>query len=111
MNTIKRSTVRTFLPVSMLLGSLMLSAVLIAPATARADDNNKNKQQNKRYYDKKNKDYHEWNDHEDRAYRTYLQENHQDYREFNKVKRPQQDQYYQWRHEHPDSVLFKLEIK
>ena len=124
MNTPKRTNARIFLFVSMLLSFLMLGAALIAPVAARADnDNNHKKPQVKRYYDKKNhdyhewndneehKDYHEWNDNEDRAYRSYLQENHQDYREFKAVKPPQQQEYFGWRHEHPDSVLFKLEIR
>jgi len=87
----------------------MLGAVLIAPIALRAD--NDHKQQTKRYYDKKHKDYHEWNDNEARAYRSYLQENHQDYRDFRTVKGPQQQAYFGWRHDHPDSVLFKLEVK
>ena len=111
MSTTKRSTVRTFLSV-MLLGSLMLGATLIAPVAARADnDNNHKKPQVKRYYDKQHHDYHEWNDHEDRAYRVYLGEQHQQYREFRKVKPVHQREYFKWRHEHPDSALFKLEIR
>ena len=65
----------------------------------------------KRYYDKKNKDTHEWNDNEDKAYRAYLSENHQEYRDFSKRKAPEQQQYFDWRHEHPDSTLFKVEIR
>jgi hypothetical protein len=111
MNTSKRSTVRTFLSVSVLLSFLMLSTAWFAPVAARADNDNKKQQQNKRYYDEKNHDSHEWNDNENRAYRSYLQENHQEYRDFSKVKAPQQQAYFGWRHEHPDSVLFKLDIR
>ena len=112
MSTTKRSTARIFLSVSMLLGSLMLGAALIAPVAVRADnDKNHKKPQVKRYYDKKNHDYHECNDNEDRAYRAYLQENHRDYREFRILKAPEQQQYFGWRHDHPDSALFKVEIR
>ena len=111
MNAPKRTNARTYLSISMLLGILMLGAALFAPVAARADDNNHKKQQVKRYYDKKNKDYHEWNDNEDHAYRMYLQENHRDYREFRVLRRPEQEQYFGWRHQHPDTTLFKLEIR
>lgn len=112
MDTSKRTNARTFLSISMLLGILMLGAALIAPVAARADnDNHDKKQQVQRYYDKKHHDYHEWNENEDRAYRSYLQENRRDYREFRVVQRPQQQQYFGWRHDHPDSVLFKVETR
>jgi type III secretory pathway component EscR len=82
------------------LGALVLSATLIGPSAARAADGNAHE---KRYYDQVGHDYHTWNDNEDKAYRSYLQEQHQDYRKFNMVKRPQQQQYFKWRHEHPDN--------
>ncbi len=52
-----------------------------------------------------------WNNNEDRAYRAYLQEQHQDYRNFNTAKPDQQQQYFKWRHQHPDSTLFKVEVR
>jgi hypothetical protein len=90
----------------LILGALALSATMIGPVTARAGAPTE-----KRYYDKNGKDYHTWNNNEDRAYRSYLTEQHQDYREFNKVNRNQQQQYFTWRHQHPDNTLFKVEIK
>jgi hypothetical protein len=93
----------------LILGAFALSTVLITPVVAqRADDNN---HQGKRYYDKSGKDYHTWNDNEDRAYRTYLGQQHRDYSDFNRNKRAQQQQYFNWRHQNPDTTLFKLEIK
>lgn len=55
-----------------------------------------------RYYDRNHHDYHEWNDREDRSYRIYLGEHHRDYREFRLTTRRQQDNYWTWRHNHPD---------
>jgi hypothetical protein len=52
-----------------------------------------------------------YDDKEDHAYRVYLGEQHRDYRAFNKNKAAEQQQYFKWRHDHPDHVLFKLEIK
>jgi hypothetical protein len=90
------------------LGGLLLGAALIAPLAVQADDRN---HQEKRYRDRDGRDYHTWNSNEDRAYRQYLVEQHRDYRDFNRVKRNQQQQYFTWRHTHPDTTLFKLEIR
>jgi hypothetical protein len=90
----------------LILTALFAGASLIAPVAIRADDHHE-----KRYYDKDAHDYHAWNDHEDRAYRVYLGEQHRDYREFRKAKASQQRKYFRWRHDHPDNVLFKLEIR
>lgn len=65
----------------------------------------------KRYRDRAGHDYHVYNDDEDRAYRLYLGERHEDYRDFSKIKAAQRDSYFKWRHEHPDSVLFKVEVR
>jgi hypothetical protein len=88
-----------------MLSGLLLGAALVAPVAVSARDHDK------RYYDRDGRDYHEWNDQEDRAYRAYLGEQHQEYREFRRVKPAHQREYFKWRHEHPDSVLFKVEIR
>ena len=92
----------------LILSAFVLSATLIGPVVAQADDKN---HQEKRYYDRDGHDYHTWNSNEDHAYRTYLQEQHRDYREFSRVNRGQQQQYFKWRHTHPDSALIKVEIR
>jgi type III secretory pathway component EscR len=92
----------------LILTAFALSAALIAPVAARADDRN---HQDKRYYDKHGKDYHTWNNNEDRAYRQYLTDQHRDYRDFNRTNRSQQQQYFTWRHNHDDNSLFKVEIR
>ena len=53
-------------------------------------------------YDRDHKDYHNWNDREDHAYRRYLTQQHQPYRVINKQSRKQQTQYWNWRHNNPD---------
>lgn len=55
-----------------------------------------------RYYDGNHKDYHVWNDGEDRSYRIYLGERHRDYREFHLTTQREQKDYWNWRHAHPD---------
>ena len=91
-----------------ILCGFVLSAALIAPVVARADDGNHHE---KRYYDRDGHDCHTCNSNEDHAYRAYLQEQHRDYREFKRVNRGQQQQYFKWRHTHPDSALIKVEIR
>jgi hypothetical protein len=92
----------------LILSALFVSFALTAPVALRADDHH-----DKRYYDRDGRDYHTWDTdgHEDRAYRVYLGEQHRDYREFRRVKPVQQREYFRWRHEHPDQVLFKVEVR
>jgi len=90
-----------------MLGGFLLGAALLVPVAVLAGDGD----HDRRYYDRDGHDYHQWNDHEDRAYRVYLGEQHQQYREFYRVKRAHQREYFRWRHEHPDTTLFKVEIR
>ena len=79
---------------------------MVAPAAMTADDRH-----DQRYYDKDGRDYHSWNDREDRAYRIYLREQHRSYREFAKVNADQRRAYFRWRHDHPDNVIFKVDVR
>jgi len=88
-----------------ILSGFLLGAAFLVPL-ATADDHH-----DKRYYDRDGRDYHVYDTQEDRAYRVYLGEQHQDYREFRRAKPDQQRRYFRWRHEHPDSVLYKVEIR
>ena len=88
------------------LSSLALAAALAAPAGISIVSSLEGQVAVKikvgRVYDRDHKDYHQWDDREDRAYRGYLVENHQTYRTYAKQKRPDQTKYWNWRHEHPD---------
>jgi len=53
-------------------------------------------------YDSSHHDYHQWNDNEDRAYRQYLSKHHKQYRDFQSESPKEQNQYWNWRHAHPD---------
>jgi hypothetical protein len=55
-----------------------------------------------RVYDTPQNDYHRWDRREDRAYRAYLAERHREYREFRTLNRAEQEEYWRWRHDHPD---------
>jgi Ni/Co efflux regulator RcnB len=93
------------------LAYLVLTAALVAPvalttvAVAQDDqhhDDKKSNDQQKRVYDRTHKDYHDWNDNEDRAYHQYAQEQHKTDTDYSKLNRKGQDQYWNWRHDHPD---------
>ena len=67
-------------------------------------------EEHKSYHDRKNNDDHEWNEHEDRAYRIWAKENHRKYKDFAKLKEEDRQSYWGWRHEHSDAVL-KIDIR
>ena len=87
---------------SALLGVALIIPTVVAPVALRAEDH-------KSYHDKKHNDDHDWNDHEDQAYRLYGKQTHHKYREFSTLNDNQQQAYWGWRHEHSDSLL-KIEI-
>jgi hypothetical protein len=87
----------------LILTVIFAGAAMVAPVAMRADD-----PYEKRYYDKDGRDYHTWNDHEDRAYRIYLGKQHRD---FAVIDAGQRRDYFRWRHEHPDNVIFEVEIR
>jgi len=83
------------------LGAALIATLAIVTSAATQDDHRDDKKQ-ARVYDRAHKDYHNWDDKEDSAYRTYLGEQHQDYREYSKQSHSQQNKYWNWRHSHPD---------
>jgi hypothetical protein len=90
----------------LILPVFLAGAALIAPMVMQADEHH-----DRRYYDRDGRDYHTWNGQEDRAYRVYLGEQHREYRVFSKEKSVRQREYFKWRHEHPDKVLFQVEVR
>src|SRR5712672_4203400 len=87
-------------PAYILSGALLCGA-LFAPTGLKAQEERKTTTtttttETQRYYDPDEKDYHEWNTSEDRAYRVYLQDKHRDYIEFPKVKEKDRKEYYKW---------------
>jgi hypothetical protein len=87
------STYRTVFSAFVLTAALAASASLSSAATP---------QDHVRYYDREHRDYHNWDDNEDRSYRVYLGEQHREYHPFAESKRRQQQAYWNWRHSHPD---------
>jgi hypothetical protein len=86
-----------------LLGAVLMTSIAIAPTTLRAQEHART------YHDKQHNDDHEWNNHEDQAYRMWAKEHHRKYSDFSKLKANDQQSYWGWRHEHSDALL-KIDI-
>jgi hypothetical protein len=95
---------------SRLLSSLFLATALagsvatMAAASPQDDKNHGDRQSDnhKRYYDRHHKDYHTWDDNEDRSYQRY-QAQHHEKRAFVELNSRQQTVYWSWRHNNPDN--------
>jgi hypothetical protein len=86
-----------------LFGAAVLATLTTTPLALRAEEH-------KNYHDSKHNDDHEWNEHENRAYRIWVKEHHRKYHDFHRLKEEERQSYWEWRHEHPDTVL-KLDIR
>ena len=83
------------------IGSLLLAGAIFAPTAVMATPRPQEGVQ-VRIYDRDHRDYHNWDDREDHAYRGYLVERHQTYRAYNDQRGRDQRNYWKWRHNHPD---------
>lgn len=83
------------------LGSLALLAglfshVIITGCAARVGVGN-------RVYDPYYRDHHRWDDNETVYYNLWRVETHREpHREYRKLNRDEQNEYWKWRHDHPD---------
>jgi hypothetical protein len=84
------------------IASFFLTAALAAPLSSMAMPKPQEAGVQVRVYDKQHKDYHNWDDNENRAWNQYLTENHRDSHEYSKSNKKEQSQYWAWRHAHPD---------
>ncbi len=82
--------------------SLFLAAALMAPVAIMAAPVPQEASVQVRVYDRDHKDYHNWDDHENRAWGIFLTNNHKKNHEFARANRREQSNYWKWRHEHPD---------
>ena len=90
---------------AIVLGGALIAPIAIVPTTLRAED-----QKARSFHDKQHNDDHEWNSHEDQAYRAWGKETHRKYSDFAKLKDNDQQAYWGWRHEHSDAVL-KIDVR
>lgn len=84
-----------------LLCAALVVPIAIAPTALLAADHNSTR----RYHDNERNDDHEWNNHEDQAYRRWGKENHRKYIQFSKLHDNDRQAYWGWRHEHSDAQL------
>ena len=89
-----------------LLGAALIIPVVIVPTALQAQ----NQKNARTYHDTQHNDDHQWNSHEDQAYRMYAKENHRKYSAFPKLKDNDQQAYWGWRHDHSDALL-KINIR
>ncbi len=88
-----------------LLSAALIGPVALAPRVLRAEE-----QGARSYHDKQHNDDHEWNGQEDKAYKIYAKQNHRKASNFSSLKEDDQQNYWNWRHDHSDALL-KIEIK
>jgi hypothetical protein len=103
-------------------GATFLAVALTTPSAIHAQNdrrdiqrqeqqNQRQEQQNsRRYHDSRHNDDHEWNGHEDQAYRMWAQQNHRKYNDFDRLRARDQQSYWDWRHNHSDAQL-KIELR
>ena len=84
------------------IASLFLTAAFAVPATIMAASTPQNVGVQVQVYDKGHKDYHNWDDNENKAWGVYLTENHRKPHEFTRANKKEQSNYWNWRHSHPD---------
>lgn len=84
------------------IGSFLLAAALLTPTIAMAAAGPQDAGVTVRVYDPGHKDYHNWDDREDKAYRQYLTDQHMKYHDYKHISKAQQRAYWNWRHDHPD---------
>jgi hypothetical protein len=101
-----KTTMSRFWNTALLSAALMGGPIALAPRVLRAQD----QRAARNYHDKQHNDDHAWNGQEDKAYRIYAKQNHRKSRDFSKLKDDDQQNYWNWRHEHSDALL-KIEIK
>jgi hypothetical protein len=84
------------------IGSLLLAAALAAPVAILAAPAPNDDGVQIRFYDSRHKDYHNWDDRENKSWGVYLSDNHKRSHEFSRSSRREQSHYWNWRHSHPD---------
>ena len=76
---------------------------VMVPVNAQDHDDHHDNVEHKKYYDRDHKDSHDWDDHEATAWNQYRDDHHVKQVEFAKATKRQQQDYWNWRHDHPDA--------
>jgi hypothetical protein len=91
------------------IGAAIFICALTMPITLVAQDHDDHHDDH-RFYDKRHRDYHNWDGHEDRAYHMYWEHRHRPYVAFETLTPAQRQAYWDWRHNHSDAIL-KIDIR
>jgi hypothetical protein len=83
------------------IASLFLTAALAIPAAMIAAPPQRASVQ-LRVYDSNHRDYHNWDDNENRNWGLYLNQNNRRPHEYRKANKRERNEYWNWRHEHSD---------
>ncbi len=94
---------RLFLATTMFTMLATTPLILSAQDGERREEVRENRAAARVYYDRVHHDRHEWNDGEGAAWNRYRDEHHVAVVEFNRAPRREQQNYWNWRHEHPDN--------
>jgi hypothetical protein len=82
------------------LSSIFLGAALIAPMAITVGA--APQAVSVRVYDRNHKDYHNWDDREERSYQSFRVEHPKYNVTYMKATHSQQNEYWNWRHAHPN---------
>lgn len=82
-----------------------IAVSLLIPAGALARDHDDHHDNRHHVYDKRHKDYHDFDEHEERAYHMYWEKRHKQYVDWDRASARQRQDYWNWRHSHSDAVL------
>jgi hypothetical protein len=86
-------------------GALLLSTNLFAQDRDHGRDHDDRAGNRHHLYDRHHKDYHDFDEHEHRAWRMYSQQRHRGYIDWDRASERQREDYWKWRHNHSDAVL------
>ena len=92
-----------YLSTALLSAALGMPLVNAKPVIAMQDHEEHDRDRdNRRVYDPDHKDYHAWDDREDRVYREWLETRHRAYVDYEHLKHKEQREYWNWRHSHEE---------
>src|SRR6266705_2420206 len=87
---------------SALFVTAVLASPMVATTRALAAEPRANANITVRVYDPYRRDYHAWDNREQRTYRAYLAQRHRSYLAYQRQRLAQRRAYWQWRHEHEE---------
>ena len=92
---------------SALLMMTTLGASIAVPTSALAGESRVSVNITRRTYDPYRRDYHAWDQREERSYRAYLAERHRSYVIYQRQRLAQRRAYWRWRHEREERFEYR----